>query len=66
MNNKHFSGMRQPAKRDADYAVAKEKCDAMAGATRELCMDNAKKQIGKYTAWQEFPCSGRLQRRHSK
>jgi hypothetical protein len=28
--------------RDADYAVAKEKCDALAGDTKDLCMSDAK------------------------
>jgi len=33
-------------KRDADYAVAKEKCYAMAGDARELCVNEAKKHFG--------------------
>ncbi len=34
-------------KRKADYAVAKEKCDALAGNAKDLCMSDAKMQFGK-------------------
>ena len=34
-------------KRDADYAVAKEKCQAFAGATKELCVNQAKADFGQ-------------------
>jgi hypothetical protein len=34
-------------KRDADYAVAKEKCNAMAGDAKERCMNEAKMHYGK-------------------
>ena len=34
-------------KRDADYKVAIEKCDALAGATKDTCMQNAKMRYGK-------------------
>jgi hypothetical protein len=33
--------------RDADYKVAIEKCDALAGATKESCVSGAKLQFGK-------------------
>jgi hypothetical protein len=35
------------SKRDADYAVAVEKCDALAGAAKDGCVANAKVQYGK-------------------
>ena len=34
-------------KMDADYRVAAEKCDAMAGDAKSACLDNAKVQYGK-------------------
>ena len=34
-------------KRDADYKVAIEKCDALAGPAKEACIGNAKAQFGK-------------------
>jgi hypothetical protein len=34
-------------KRDADYKVAIEKCDALAGAAKDSCVSNAKGQYGK-------------------
>ena len=34
-------------KRDADYKVAIEKCDALAGTTKDACVSNAKAQYGK-------------------
>ena len=34
-------------KRDADYAVAIEKCDALAGTAKDACVGNAKAQFGK-------------------
>ena len=35
------------AKRDADYKVAVEKCDAMAGDAKAGCLDAAKASFGK-------------------
>ncbi|MEO8676023.1 MAG: hypothetical protein ABI569_10615 [Casimicrobiaceae bacterium] len=34
-------------KRDADYKVALEKCDALAGSTKDACVSSAKLQYGK-------------------
>jgi len=34
-------------KRDADYSVAIEKCDAMSGTAKDACVGNAKLQFGK-------------------
>ncbi len=34
-------------KRDADYKVAIEKCDALAGAPKDACVSSAKVQFGK-------------------
>ena len=34
-------------KRDAEYKVAIEKCDALAGAPKDACVSNAKVQFGK-------------------
>ena len=34
-------------KRDADYKVAAEKCDALSGAAKDTCMQNAKMRYGK-------------------
>lgn len=34
-------------KRDADYKVAIEKCDALAGPAKDACVGNAKVQFGK-------------------
>lgn len=34
-------------KRDADFAVAKEKCDVYSGDAKDLCMREAKAQFGK-------------------
>ncbi len=34
-------------KRDADYKVAKEKCDALAGDAKSSCMADAKARFGK-------------------
>jgi hypothetical protein len=34
-------------KRDAEYAVAKEKCDALVGDTKGLCIKDAKAHYGK-------------------
>ena len=34
-------------KRDADYKVAIEKCDALAGPAKDACIGNAKIQYGK-------------------
>jgi hypothetical protein len=33
-------------KRDADYAVAKEKCDSLAGNAKDKCIDTAKLKFG--------------------
>jgi hypothetical protein len=35
------------AKRDADYAVAREKCDAMSGTSKDACIGSAKANFGK-------------------
>jgi hypothetical protein len=48
--NKQVAEARKDAatdKRDADYAVAKEKCDALAGDAKGACVANAKTQYGK-------------------
>ena len=34
-------------KRDAEFKVAIEKCDALAGAAKDACVGNAKAQYGK-------------------
>nr|WP_315485500.1 hypothetical protein [uncultured Undibacterium sp.] len=34
-------------KKDAEYKVAIEKCDAMTGAAKDTCVSNAKKKFGK-------------------
>jgi hypothetical protein len=34
-------------KRDAEYAVAKEKCDALVGGTKDQCVKDAKAHYGK-------------------
>jgi len=34
-------------KRNADYKVAIEKCDALAGAAKDACISRAKAQFGK-------------------
>jgi len=34
-------------KRDADYKVAAEKCDALAGAAKDTCVRDAKTRYGK-------------------
>jgi hypothetical protein len=34
-------------RRDADYKVAKEKCDAMSGAAKDKCVNDAKARYGK-------------------
>ena len=34
-------------KRDAEYTVAKEKCDALAGDPKDLCVKDAKAHYGK-------------------
>ena len=34
-------------KRDAEYKVAIEKCDALAGPAKDACVSNAKAQFGK-------------------
>jgi hypothetical protein len=35
------------AKRDADYAVAKEKCDVYAGGAKDYCLNQAKARFGR-------------------
>jgi hypothetical protein len=35
-------------KRDADYAVAKEKCDALAGEAKDACVNAAKARFGQH------------------
>ena len=34
-------------KRDAEYKVAIEKCDALSGPAKDACVSNAKAQFGK-------------------
>jgi hypothetical protein len=34
-------------KRDAEYAVAKEKCDVLAGTPKDACVTDAKMRYGK-------------------
>ena len=34
-------------KRDAEYAVAKEKCDSLAGTSKDTCVSEAKAHFGK-------------------
>jgi len=34
-------------KREAEYKVAIEKCDALAGPAKDACVSNAKAQFGK-------------------
>ena len=34
-------------KRDADYKVAAEKCESLAGDAKSACMSNAKARFGK-------------------
>jgi hypothetical protein len=34
-------------KRDAQYAVAKEKCDALSGAAKDTCISDAKARFPK-------------------
>lgn len=48
--NKQVAEARKDAatdKRDADYAVAKEKCDALAGDAKGACVKDAKARYGK-------------------
>ena len=48
--NKEINAAHQDAavdKRDADYAVAIEKCDALAGNNKDVCVDKAKRRFGK-------------------
>ena len=48
--NKEIGAARKDAradKRDADYAVAIEKCDAFAGDTKDACVNRANKRYGK-------------------
>jgi hypothetical protein len=48
--NKEINEAHQDAavdKRDADYAVAIEKCDALAGNSKDVCVDKAKRRFGK-------------------
>ena len=48
--NKEIGEARKDAadtKRDADYKVAAEKCDAMSGDAKSTCVKSAKSQFGK-------------------
>lgn len=48
--NKDVAAARSDAadvRRDADYKVAAEKCDALAGDAKAACMNSAKAQFGK-------------------
>jgi hypothetical protein len=48
--NKEIRDIKSEArdeKHDADYKVALEKCDALAGATKEACIAGAKSKYGK-------------------
>lgn len=48
--DKQIAEVRKDAavdKRDAEYAVAKEKCDALAGDPKDLCVKDAKARYGK-------------------
>ena len=47
--DKTASAKREAAddKRDADYKVAVEKCDALAGAAKDSCVRDAKVRYGK-------------------
>ncbi|MCR4302370.1 MAG: hypothetical protein NUV51_12220 [Sulfuricaulis sp.] len=48
--NEESADARQDAtmdKRDADYTVAKEKCDVLAGGAKDSCMNQAKMHHGK-------------------
>jgi hypothetical protein len=48
--NKQVAEVRKDAaedKRDADYKLAKEKCDALSGASKSACLANAKSRYGK-------------------
>ncbi|MEO8755868.1 MAG: hypothetical protein ABI624_24660, partial [Casimicrobiaceae bacterium] len=48
-NDKTAAAMRDASndKRDADYKVAIEKCDAMAGTAKDGCVRDAKMRFGK-------------------
>ena len=48
-SNKTADAKRDAAedKRDADYKVAKEKCDALSGGAKDKCMADAKARYGK-------------------
>ena len=39
--------MPRTDKRDADYKVAVEKCDALAGSAKDACVKDAKVRYGK-------------------
>jgi len=48
--NKEIAAARHDAaddKRDAQYAVAKEKCDALSGDAKDVCVKDAKARYGK-------------------
>jgi len=47
--NKRADASRNAAedKRDADYKVAVEKCDALSGAAKNSCVQDAKARFGK-------------------
>ena len=46
---KEADARRQAAsdKRDADYKVAAEKCDALSGSAKNTCISDAKMRYGK-------------------
>ena len=48
-NWKQFGGKvkERLGKRDAEYAVAKEKCDAFAGDAKTNCLNEANARFGK-------------------
>lgn len=54
-DTRHDAAAKQPdarkeagaAKRDADYKVAIEKCDALAGDAKDACASNAMARFGK-------------------
>ena len=43
----YFDKRPPQAQRDADYKVAIEKCDALAGPAKDACIGNAKARYGK-------------------
>ena len=49
MATKESDARRQAAadKRDADYKIAAEKCDALSGSAKTTCINHAKMRYGK-------------------